>query len=44
MVRKSLADRPTAWRGAIAGLMAGVAASAVFGLGWLQGPYDALED
>jgi CHASE2 domain-containing sensor protein len=44
MVRKSLADRPTAWRGAIAGLMAGVAASAVFGLGWLQGPYDALQD
>jgi adenylate cyclase len=44
MVRQSLADPRTAWRGAVAGLLAAVLASAVFGLGWLQGPYDALQD
>lgn len=44
MVRQSLADRRTAWRGAAAGLLAGAGAAAVFGSGWLQGPYDALQD
>ena len=44
MVRQSLADPRHAWRGGIAGLLAGVVGSAVFGLGWLQGPYDALQD
>ncbi|HEY8643151.1 MAG TPA: adenylate/guanylate cyclase domain-containing protein [Candidatus Dormibacteraeota bacterium] len=44
MVRQSIADPRTAWRGAVAGLLAGILASAVFALGWLQGPYDALQD
>jgi len=44
MVRQSLANPRTAWRGAAAGLLAGALASAVFALGWLQGPYDALQD
>jgi adenylate cyclase len=44
MVRQSLADPRTAWRGAVAGLLAAVLASGVFALGWLQGPYDALQD
>src|SRR5438067_4663649 len=44
MVRQSLADPRAAWRGAVAGLLAGALASAVFVLGWLQGPYDALQD